>query len=101
VSADACTEPDGPLCMTCHRDDETVRGLAPRTFVIADAYPTAREWCRLEKVRLFARTTIIATAPGVVSQYLIRPADRVVVLGHPNPAILADVEAARRAGGSL
>lgn len=96
--AHACTEPDGPLCMTCHGDEGARGRIESRTFVVADEYPRARAWCRKHGVRIFSRGTIFAHGEGVLSRYRIRPADRVVVLGHPKAEVLRELEAARKAG---
>lgn len=96
MTAHDCTEPDGePVCLVCHADDPAP-GRLPTTFVLTDSYAPAREWCRREGVRLYARSTVMASRGPVLRGYHVRPGDRVVFIGlGPSREVLEDMEIAQ------
>lgn len=97
MTAHDCTEPHGePACLVCHTDnDDGTNGRPATTFVLADTYTAAREWCRREGVRLYARSTVIACRGPAVRGYRVRDEDRVVVLGRgPSDEVLDDMRIA-------
>lgn len=96
VAEHPCTEPEGDaICMVCHSDDGAP-GRPPKTFILADNYAQARAWCRREGVRVYARSTVIATRGPSLRGYRVRDEDRVVFLGiGPTREVLEDLEIAQ------
>lgn len=91
----ACTEPDGRVCMVCHGDDPRP-GRLPTTYILTDSYLPAKEWCRREGVRIYARNTKFASRGPVLRGARVRKGDRIVFIGlGPSREVLEDMEIAQ------